>query len=196
MNDDAVYAAHRRGPRTFTDPILFFGSYIVIALLAIYGAPSDLADIPGPLRGFGESLQTLIPSIRAVSALTSFGPEAWLTAVLLWALVPVYVAFGFRLPGLFVPDMPRLRTMPWVLPVAIVALALIAFAMTRFEVSPDDLGRRTPHERALSFATASRITFAIAGGLVCGGVALCLRVIAGIVSIAPRVLRKNQKRRE
>jgi hypothetical protein len=188
--DDAVYAARRRGRRTVTDPILFIGSYIAIALLAIYAFPSDLADVPEPLRAFGEFLQTLIPSIRAVSALTSFTAEAWLTAVLLWALVPVYVAFGFRLPGLFVPDMPRLRTMPWVLPIAILALALIAFAMTRFEVSSDDLGGRAPHERALSFAAASRITFAIAGGVVCGGVALCLRVIAGIVSIAPSVLRK------
>lgn len=162
-------------------------AYIGLGLICVF-APLSLASSPAVAR-YADLLANVIPSMRLFARVSSFPSQAQLTLAVLWTSVPISALIVARVPWFWVPDMTQLRRKPWALLLGTFVLGFIIVTMMRFDVDATHLWGRSA--RRVAALSNSRILFGITGGLVCGGVALCIGWLCRIPSTAREVLKDD-----
>jgi len=169
--------------------LAYFAAYAFFGVFCAF-VPLSIASTPA-VTHYTEVLATVVPSIGALTQISSFPSHTRWTLAVLWTSVPISAVIVARVPWFWIPDMTRLRRSPWLHLIAPLIFGLVIVMMTQLDPDVSNLSGRAYGERFVTALSNFRILFGAMGGVMCGSVALCCGLLWRVPSIGREVLQDD-----
>jgi hypothetical protein len=163
--------------------LFFSAGKIVVALFTLVAValslatPENLYEQSSAVRAFVDWMATGIRTIDEFAGVSRFPGTTRVVLALLWALVPLVVAFIWIMPIRwdYPPRMGLMRLME------LCVVAGIVFLPLTMQITPADLEGSGRVDAVIRLVSSSRMALGILGGLYCG-------VTAWLLAYVPRLL--------